>query len=441
MMTRRDFLAKTSLAAASVGLPTIVPASVFGKNAPSNRITVGFIGTGRQVFDKNLPQMLSVPGVQVVAVCDADSWRMHEARKMVNAYYARQADKQHYKGCAAEADFRNLIHSKDIDALMISTPDHWHVPMGLMSAKAKKHFSLEKPISLSVHQGRMLADAVKKYGVIARTDSEFRSVRLQNHPVELVRNGHLGKLERIEITFPSDPAPVPTQPDMPVPKELDYEMWLGPAPFAPYTEMRVHAPYQKNKRPGWMRISTYAQGMISNWGAHYFDMAQWANDSEYTGPVEVAGKGQFPVSLWNTMINFEITYRYANGVVMTCRQTPTSKPSIKFTGSKGWVKVDGYPGVMTGSHPALSSLRPGSEELDLSNTLMDKNDFIEGVRHNRQTLEPIEVGHRAISISQIGLIACQVGEKLKWNPEKEIFEGNNFANSLLAAPPARNPWN
>lgn len=440
-MKRRDFIAKSALAVASVGIPTIVPSSVFGKNAPGNRITVGFIGMGRQVFAKNLPQMLAVPGVQVVAVCDVDSWRMNEAQKVVNQFYANQKDKATYKGCRAVADFRNIINSKDIDAIMISTPDHWHVPMGLMAAKAKKHFSLEKPISLSVHQGRMLADAVKKYGVIARTDSEFRSVRFQNYPVELIRNGHLGKLERIEITFPSDPVPVPTQPDMPVPKELNYEMWLGPAPFAPYTEKRVHEPYQKDKRPNWMRINTYAQGMISNWGAHYFDIAQWANNSEYIGPLEVEGKGQFPVSLWNTMINFEITYQYANGVVMTCLQSPASKPSIKFTGSKGWIKVDDYPGITTSSNPALIDRRPEKGELDLSKTLMDKNDFIEGVRNNRQTLEPIEVGHRAISISQIGLIACQVGEKLKWNPERELFEGNNYANSLLYAPLARNPWN
>jgi len=440
-MKRRDFIAKSALAVASIGIPSIVPASVFGKNAPSNRINVGFIGTGRQVFEKNIPQMLAVPGVQIVSVCDVDSWRMNEAKNMVNDFYAKQKEKSSYKDCATVADFRNIINSKDVDALMISTPDHWHVPMGIMAAKAKKHFALEKPISLSVHQGRMLADAVKKYGVIARTDSEFRSVRAQNYPVELVRNGHLGKLERVEITFPSDPTPVPTQPDMPVPKELDYEMWLGPTPFVPYTVARVHEPFQKKNRPGWMRINTYAQGMISNWGAHYFDLAQWANNTENTGPIEVEGKGQFPLSLWNTMINFDVTYRYANGMVLTCLQSPTSKPAIKFIGSKGWIKVDDYPGITTSSNPAFLNRKARKGELDLSKTLWDKDDFIEAVRNNKQPLEPIEVGHRAISISQIGLIACQVGEKLKWNPEKELFEGNNYANSLLAAPLARDSWN
>jgi predicted dehydrogenase len=439
-MNRRSFLEKTSLAAASFGIPTLVPASVFGKNAPSNRITIGFIGTGRQVFDKNLPQMMAVPGVQVVAVCDVDSWRMGQAQKVVNAHYATQSGKGIYKGCLATSDFRELITSKSTDALMISTPDHWHIPMGLMAARAKKPFAIEKPLSLTVQQGRLLADAVKQSGVIARTDSEFRSLRNQNQAVELVRNGHIGTLQRIDITFPSDPGPVPAQPDMPVPKELNYDLWLGPMPDVTYTEARVHPPFEVKKRPGWMRVNTYAQGMISNWGAHYFDLAQWANNTEYSGPLEVEGTGQFPPGLWNTMINFRITYRYGNGVVMTCQQTPDSKPAITYAGSQGWTKVDGYPGTITASNPALLTIKPKSGQLDLSGTLWDKNDFIEGVRLNRPTLEPIEVGHRTISIAHMGLIACQMGEKLKWDPKKEQFENHNAANALLIAPPARSPW-
>ena len=439
-MKRRDFLKNTALTTASLGIPSIVPSSVFGKNAPSNRITVGFIGTGRQVFASNLPQMMAVEGVQVTTVCDVDIWRQTEAQKFVNEFYTKKNGVNSYKGCQTVGDYREVINDKKIDALMISTPDHWHIPMGLMAAKAKKHFAIEKPLSLSVQQGRQLADAVKKYGVIARTDSEFRSVRNQNMAVELVRNGHLGDLKRIEITFPSDPTPVTTQADMPVPTGLNYDMWLGPAPFVPYTQMRVHDLNQTNKRPNWMRIDTYAQGMISNWGAHYFDMAQWANNSENSGPVEVQGSGVFPKSLWNTMINFKVWYKYANGVEMTCEQSPTSTPSITYFGSKEWVKIDGYPGKATSSNPALLDLKPKSGEMDLTGVLWDKNDFIQGVRTNQQTLIPIEVGHRGITISQIGLIACQIGEKLKWQPEKELFDGNNAANALLAAPILRNKW-
>lgn len=402
------------------------------------------IGMGRQAAGQNLPQLLAVPGVQVVSVCDVDRWRMEQARQQTDAHYTKQADKT-YKGCRIVPDFRNVINDKGIDALMISTPDHWHLQMALMAAQAKKHFACEKPLTLSVQQGRLMADAVKRAGIIARTDSEFRSVRPQNRAVELVRNGYLGKLEKIEITFPSDPTPVPPQPDMPVPKDLNYNMWLGPAPDVPYTQMRVHDPNQLTKRPNWMRISTYAQGMITNWGAHYFDLVQWANKSENSGPVAVWGQGEFPRGLWNTMINFEVNYRYANGLLVTCRQTPTSKPGIRYTGSEGWIFVDGYPGTLTASNPQLldTKLKPG--ELDLSATLWDKNDFIEGIRAKRETLEPIDVGHRTITISQIGLIACELGadtedKKLVWDPAQERFENNNAANALLAAPLQRTDW-
>jgi myo-inositol 2-dehydrogenase/D-chiro-inositol 1-dehydrogenase len=439
-MNRREFAVKSACAVSSLVAPMIVPASVFGANAPSNRINVGFIGTGRQGFGANLPQMMAVPGVQVVTVCDTDSWRMAEAQAFVDSFYAKRDGQASYRGCEMKADFRDLLTDKNIDALMISTPDHWHVPIGIAAAKAKKHFALEKPLTMSVQQGRQLADAVARSGVTNRTDSEFRSVRVQNHAVELVRNGHIGKLERIEIVLPSDPPPVGVQPDMPVPPELNYDMWVGPTAMVPYTEKRVHDVKQHNLRPGWMRVDTYAQGMIANWGAHYFDVAQWAMNTEHSGPVEVEGRGVFPVSLWNTMINFKVQYTYANGVVMTAEQTATSTPSVAYFGSAGWIKVDGYPGKMTSNKQELVTLEPEAGELDLSKTLWEKEDLIAAIREGRNTLEPVEVGHRSISIAQIGLIACRVQDKLHWSPEKEKFEGNNQANALLVAPLTRPQW-
>jgi len=439
-MNRREFLVTSGCALSAIAAPTIVPASVFGANAPSNRINVGLIGTGRQAFGANLPQMMAVPGVQAAVVCDVDSWRMAEAQAFVNSFYAKRDGLAGYNGCAQKPDFRDVIADANIDALMISTPDHWHVPIGILAAKAKKHFALEKPLTLSVQQGRMLADAVASSGVVNRTDSEFRSIRVQNHAVELVRNGHIGKLEKIEIVLPSDPDPVGVQPDMPVPPELNYDLWLGPTAAVPYTEKRVHDVKQHSLRPNWMRIDTYAQGMIANWGAHYFDVAQWAMNTEHSGPSEVEGHGVFPVSLWNTMINFKVQYTYASGVIMTCEQTPTSKPSITYFGSDAWIKVEAYPGVMQSSKPELVTLEPEPGELNFSQTLWDKNDLIAAIRERRPTLEPIEVGHRSITIAQIGLIACQVGDKLRWNAEKELFEGNNHANALLAAPLTRPQW-
>ena len=462
-MKRRDFIKNSSLATATLGvstrgIPTLVPASVLGKGrsgrpAPSDRLTLGMIGLGRQGFSNNLqgsslekqglgrmPGFLDIPDVQIVSLCDVDSWRLGEAKRVVNEAYGKKMGQELYKGCATTGDFREVINSKSIDALMISTPDHWHVPMGLMAAKVKKPFAIEKPLSLTVHQGRDLANAVKKAGIICRTDSEFRSLPTYHRPVELIRNGYIGQLQRIEISFPSDPPPVPPQPDMAVPKELDYDMWLGPAPYVPYTEKRVHDRMNHKNRPNWMRLNTYAQGMISNWGAHYFDIAQWANDSEYSGPVEVSGKGFFPKSLWDTMINFEIRYQYANGVEMSCRQAPDSQPYIHFFGSEATIFVDGFPGTVTSNKPSILTAQPKSGQMDFSKVLMEKVDFVEGVKNNRPTLEPIEVGHRTISVSQIGLIACQVGETLIWNPEKELFMGNNAANALLAAPLMRKEW-
>jgi predicted dehydrogenase len=365
---------------------------------------------------------------------------MGKAQAFVNSFYEKRDGLASYNGCAALADFRDVINDPDVDALMISTPDHWHVSMGIAAAKVKKHFALEKPLTLSVQQGRLLSDVVARAGVTNRTDSEFRSLRPQNHAVELIRNGHIGKLEKIEIVLPSDPPPVGVEPDMPVPLELNYDMWLGPTAAVPYTEKRVHDVKQYNLRPNWMRIDTYAQGMIANWGAHYFDVAQWAMNTEHSGPVEVEGRGEFPVSLWNTMINFKVQFTYTNGVIMTCEQTPTSRPSITYYGSDAWIRVDNYPGAMTSSKPELASRPPEPGELDFSKTLWDKNDFITALREGRQSLEPIEVGHRAITIAQIGLIACQVEDKLRWNPEKETFDGNNYANALLAAPLTRPQW-
>lgn len=437
-----------SMAAAALGFPTIVPSSVFGQNAPSNRITVAMIGTGRQGYGQNLqgarvenlPGMLDIADAQVVAVCDVDSWRLEHARNLVDGRYGKMTGRDSYKACMAYHDFREILARKDIDAVMISTPDHWHTTMGIMAARAGKHVSCEKPMSLSVEQGRQLVEAVRQSGVHNRNDSEFRSMRLHSHAVEMVRNGRIGKLEKIDIVFPSDPTPVPIQPDMPVPKELDYEMWLGPTARVPYTDMRVHTPFDLLKRPNWMRVDTYAQGMIANWGAHYFDMVQWANNTEHTGPVEVSGKGEFPKSLWNTMINFSVAYRYANGVVMTCMQSATSKPSITYTGSKGWLRTDGYNGETTASDPKILTMKREAGELDFSQELSDKGDFIASIKNNKPTLEPLETGHRNITISQIGLIACQLEEKLTWNPDKESFEGNNAANALLAPPNVRRQW-
>jgi len=429
-LPRRSFLAQSSAALVAFAAPAIVPSRALGARAPGNRIHVGLIGMGRQMTKPNLPQFLALPDVQVVAVCDVDAWRLDEARRAVESHYAAQAGKDGWRGCTAHRDFREVLSRADVDAVMIATPDHWHVPIAIEAVKAGKHVSVEKPLTISVAEGRALCDAVARAGVVSRTDSEFRSLRPFARAVELVRNGRIGKLHAIRTGVPVDTPGIPPQPDMPVPPELDYEKWLGPAPEAPYTEKRVHGRHDLASRPNWMRISDYADGMIANWGTHLNDIAQWANDSETTGPIEVEAEGEFTKGLWNTVLRFEARYRYANGVVLVCR---SDTPYIRFEGTDGWIRVD-YPSTVTAEPAGILDSVIGPGEPRLAEQLEDKADFVRAIKDGAKTLEPVEVGHRTVSISQIGLIAMEVGGKLRWDPERERFPDDNAANARLTRP-------
>ncbi len=431
--TRRSFLKGS---AAVLAAPLILRSGMLGAEAPSNRISVGIIGTGRQSHLINVPQFLNNDRCLVTAVCDVDRWRMAQERDQVNAHYAEAFDNGGYDGCRMYDDFRELLARDDIDAVMISSPDHWHVPMSIAALRAGKHASIEKPISTCIAHGRLLCDVAEESGLVTRTDSEFRSLPNFWQAVELVRNGRIGTLEEIQVMSPADSEPVGNPDPMPVPEELNYDLWLGPAPEAPYTEHRVHPPGQLRVRPGWLRISDYTNGMISNWGAHLVDIAQWANDSDNTGPVSVEGSGAFSEGLWDTIVDFDLTYQYANGVRMQYRMGGT--PGVAFRGSEGWVRT-AYPGVIEASNPDWLEERPGDGELDLSDTMEDKEDFLHAIQTGGRPLKPAEVGHRTISICQIGLIAAQLDRPLKWDPEAERFEDDNEANALLEHP-IRGDW-
>ncbi|MBE0655734.1 MAG: Gfo/Idh/MocA family oxidoreductase, partial [Bacteroidales bacterium] len=335
---RRNFLKKAGVGTAGIlTFPTILPSAILGKSSPSNRINVAMIGCGRQTKDPNIPQLLASENCQVVAVCDVDSRRMTNARDQVNDFYSAEK-KRKYNGCVMYNDYRQLLLDKSIDAVMISSPDHWHVPMSIDAARHGKHISLEKPISTCIEHGRRLVEAIKKYKVITRNDSEFRTLPMFTRAVELVRNRRIGDLERIYVVVPPElsGAALPPQPTMPVPAELNYDMWLGPAFEAPYTENRVH-PRNDYGRPGWMRVKDYCNGMISNWGAHLIGIAQWGNNSEYTGPVFITGTGDFDKGLWNTLNRFDIHYQFENGVEMYFR---IERPYVRFEGTLGWVEIE-----------------------------------------------------------------------------------------------------
>jgi predicted dehydrogenase len=436
-LTRRTFLRNSigAITGAALLSPAMVPASVFGANAPSNRITIGMIGMGRQAYYSNVKSFLSFPDVQVVAVCDADAWRLENGRNAVEQHYAKGQPSGAFKGCAVYRDFRDLLERADIDAVMISTPDHWHVPMAIAAARAGKDVSCEKPLTLCIAEGRVLSDTVRRYNQVFRTDSEIRSLACFQRACELVLNGRIGKLHTIRTGVPAGDVAGPAEPTMPVPEELDYEMWLGPAPSVPYTENRVH-PRHSYERPGWMRVRDYCEGMVTNWGAHLNDIAQWGNGTERTGPIEIEGTGRYPEDgLWNVLLSFEIQYKYASGVRLIYN---VSRPYIRFEGSEGWVEADYDKRSLNAQPESVLNSSLGANDIHLP--LKDeKRDFIDAVKSRGRTLADAEVGHRTTSLCQIGHIAIQMGRKLTWEPEMERFVHDGAANRLLTRP-RRSPW-
>jgi hypothetical protein len=314
---------------------------------------------------------------------------------------------------------------------MISTPDHWHVPMAIEAARAGKHISLEKPISTCVEHGRKLVEAIKDHNVITRNDSEFRTLPKMSRAVELVRNGRIGTIKKIFVGVPPDMNGSALKPQltMPIPQELNYDMWLGPAWEVPYTEKRVHA-IKAYGRPGWMRVDSYCNGMISNWGAHLMGIAQWGNNSEYSGPVTIEGTGKFDKGLWNTLNSFDIKYKYENGVDLFFT---IERPYVRFEGADGWVEIE-YPDKLTASSQAILNSKISDDEMKIENLPSDKEDFCLGVKSGKQSLEPLETAHRTISMCQLGLIAIQTESKLTWDYQNEEIIGNNAASALLNVP-------
>ena len=426
LFSRRGFIRRAaSTACLAAVAPQIVPSSVLGADgqvAPSNRITVGFIGTGGHGVGWNLGPYLRHKDAQVVAVCDVDAGHLFRASETVKDRY--QSD-----GCFATKDFRELLARKDIDAVMISTPDHWHTLISLFAIQAGKDVQCEKP-TLTIHEGQVLAEAVRKHKKVFQTSTEDRAVVEYHRMAELVRNGRIGKLQRIEVILPKQPAGPGDATPQPVPARLDYEMWLGPAPFAPYTRDRVHFNFR------W--IWDYSGGIICDWGAHLFDTAQWANNTEHSGPVEVEGTGtHWEGGLYNTVKDYDITYRYANGVVMTCKP---GNPSIKFIGTEGWVGNTGWRGPVQASSQAILESKSGPNELHLYTNLQgEHDDFLQCVKSRKDPYFPVEIGHRVSTVCHLANIAIKVGRKLKWDPEQERFIGDDTANAMLDRK-RRDPW-
>jgi len=432
VLSRRRFL-KAALGA--VGVPYVIGSSVFGANAPGNRITVGCIGVGRMGMG-DLTDIMGRQGVQVVAVCDVDSKRMENAKKVVEAKYAAAKSGGTYKGCDTYGDFRELIARPDIDMVQVVTPDHWHALPAIAAARAGKDIFVQKPMTLTLEEGRILSDTVARYGRVLQVGSQQRSDTRFRFACELVRNGRIGRLKTVKVGLPTDP-PGKTYPTMPVPPELNYDMWVGPAPWAEYTEERVH-PRGNLDRPGWLRVCDYCLGMITAWGSHHLDIAQWGMGTELTGPVEIEGKGEFPTDgLWDVHGRFRVEYTYANGVTLTCADGGKNKAGVLFEGTEGWVFVDR--GKIDAEPKSLlrSVIKPDEIHLYVSNH--HKQNLVDCIRSRRETIAPVEIGHRSCSVGILGYIAMRLERKLKWDPQRERFTNDDAGNRMLSRS-MRGPW-
>ena len=449
-INRRDFIRSTAKGAVAssllvTGFPTIVPASVLGKNAPSNRINIAALGTGRISRDHDMPGVWKYDSARIIAVCDLDSKRVEDAKKLVNSYYSKKEGKP-YDGVKTYDDYREALQNKDIDAVLISTPDHWHSLMAIHAVEAGKDVYMQKPASLTIADGRAVSNAVHRTGRILQIGSQQRSSPQFRYAAELVRNGRIGDLHTVEVGLPGDPGG-DEEPEMPIPNNLNYEMWLGPTPYVYYTEKRVH-PQEGYGRPGWLRCEQFGAGMITGWGSHHIDCAHWAMDTEYTGPIEISGHAEFPKSgLWDVHGIFRTEGVYENGVKMIV--TNELPNGIKFIGSKGWIFVtrgnysvtasdpvsaSGDKKPLMASDPKIITSKIGPDEIHLYESSDHHGNWLESVRSRKQPIAPIEVGHRSCSTCLLHHVTMKLGRTVKWDPVKERFINDDEANSMLSRP-------
>lgn len=420
--TRRTFL-KSGLAgilAAGVA-PRILPARLFGAQAPSKKVTLGCIGVGTHGFGVNLKQFLEEDDCQVVAVCDVFASRRTKARQAVDEKYGTT-------GCAEIADFRDLLARGDIDAAVISTPDHWHVSMAMMALEAGKKVFCEKP-TLTIAEGRALAKAVAQRKAVFATGLEDRSVIQYYKLAEVVRNGGIGKLQRIKVGLPIKPI-YPREEPAPVPDDLNYELWLGPAPHRPYSPSLTDPQV-------WRQIRDFSGGSLTDWGAHLVDTAQVANFSENSSPVAVSGTGMIPTDAMNTVPQtYELTYTYANGVVL---EVKSSEASIRFEGTDGWVGNKGWLGRLEGS-----DLEVFRRTYDAATNRIwprrprEHRDFLDCIKSGQPPMYTAEALHRLSTTLHLGAIAMELGRPLRWNPDKEAFD--DAAANALRQRPRREEW-
>jgi predicted dehydrogenase len=436
--------------------PTIVPSSVFGANAPSNRLNIGVIGVGRQGRG-DMMGIMRRQDARITAVCDLDRIRMEAGKEYTEQMTERFLSTPH-KGVKMYADYQDMLADKSIDGLLIATPDHQHARLAIDAAYAGKGMYLEKPASLTVWEGRQMSNAINATGVTFQIGSQQRSNKDFRRACELVRSGRIGKLKTVEVRLPGDPPGGDPTP-MPIPDGFNYDAWLGSTPYVPYTIDRVHPQAQDGKpvfsRPGWLRCEQFGAGMITGWGSHHFDIAHWGMDTEHTGPIEIEASTTFPApgsGLWNVHGPYQSTMLYANGVIVKGMEESKEKPNgILFIGEDGWIFTSRGGARVTDSDPIkidsggvergpLSASNPNilRDLTDDDVHLYESNDhmgnFLDCLRSGKPTIAPAEIAHRSCSACLLQQVAMHLKRKLRWDPRAERFINDDEANAMLSRP-------
>jgi len=426
-MSRRAFIRSAVSAGAGIAMAQVVPASALGlgrRPAPSNRIVMGCIGVGGQGTG-NMQVFLGQPDVQVVAVCDVDRNHLNNAKSIVDRHYGNG-------DCAAYTDFRELLARKDLDAISLATPDHWHAIPAIMAMNAGLDVYGEKPISHCLMEGRAMANAQKENGRIWQTGSWQRSQAHFRFACELVRNGRIGKVVKIEVGLPTGSPCGPVQFKDP-PPELDYDFWIGPSRWAPYCDLRTHW--------NWRWQLDYGGGQLMDWIGHHADIANWGMGWDNTGPVQVEGSGNYPEQgIWDAATTYYFVATYRGGVEMHVANGGNRgiRGGTRWIGENGdWVWVDR--GGIDASPKKLLQEHIGPDEIQLFRSPGHHREFLDCVKTRRPTITPAETAHRAASIGHLGQIAMILGRRIRWNPDTEQIIGDPTASRMLSTP-MRSPW-
>ncbi len=428
LLTRRNFL-KT--AGAALVLPTILPSSLFGQNRPSNRITLGVIGWGMQ-GPGNTKSFLAEDDCQVVAACDLDQNHLRSAVDTINGHYQNT-------DCKAYRDYRDLFARKDIDAVMLAVPDHWHGILSTEAARHKKDIYGEKPLARTIAEQQAIVKAVQKNKIIWQTGSWQRSQATFRKAAEIVRSGLIGKVTHVEVGLPSGHNDfagtgqfmTPSEP----PPELDYETWIGPSKMEPYIRGRVHMNWRWNYNTG--------GGQLLDWIGHHCDIAHWGMDCDRSGPSEIEAHGDFPAAdaAWNTCTKYRIELKYPQDITMVIAGGHDDiKMGAKWIGTEGWVWVNR--GGFDASNPEWKKGKNLAEELrkvKLYESPGHQRNFLDCIKTRKPTITPVETAHHSSIPGHLGLISMLTGRKIRWDANHEKIIGDHAASQLLARP-YRAPW-